>query len=122
MSRIGWERVEDMEEPAEDTGIRGRLYLLRFAIIIILALLLYRVYWLQRTQGPELQTLADENQLARILIDSSRGVMFDRNGVPLAINEPSFNVTITPAFLPDDLAERQASSDGCTGNQHSSAA
>jgi len=108
MSRIGWERVEDMEEPAEDTGIRGRLYLLRFAIIIILALLLYRVYWLQRTQGPELQTLADENQLARILIDSSRGVMFDRNGVPLAINEPSFNVTITPAFLPDDPAERQA--------------
>jgi len=108
MSRIGWERVEDMEEPAEDTGIRGRLYLLRFAIIIILALLLYRVYWLQRTQGPELQTLADENQLARILIDSSRGVMFDRNGVPLAINEPSFNVTITPAFLPNDPAERQA--------------
>jgi penicillin-binding protein 2 len=108
MSRIGWERVEDVEEPAEDTGIRGRLYLLRFAVIIILVLLLYRVYWLQRTQGPELQTLADENQLARIRIDSSRGVMFDRNGVPLAVNEPSFNVTITPAFLPDNPDERQA--------------
>ncbi len=108
MSRIGWERVEDVEEPVEDSGIRGRLYLLRFAIIIVLVLLLYRVYWLQRTQGPELQTLADENQLARIRIDSSRGVMFDRNGVPLAVNEPSFNVTITPAFLPDNPDERQA--------------
>ncbi|MFN2190646.1 MAG: hypothetical protein ACK2T3_17940, partial [Candidatus Promineifilaceae bacterium] len=108
MSRIGWERVEDIEEPVEDTGIKGRLYFLRFVIILVLVLLIYRVYWLQRTQGPELQTLAEENQLARIRIDSSRGVMFDRNDVLLAVNEPSFNVTITQAFLPDSEEERQA--------------
>ena len=40
--------------------------------------------------------------------DAPRGVIFDRNGEPLAINQPSFDVTITPAFLPDDEAERQA--------------
>jgi penicillin-binding protein 2 len=71
-------------------------------------LLLYRVYWLQQTRGEELQTLAEENQLARLRIDAPRGVIFDRNGEPLAVNDPSFNVTITPAFLPDDPAERQA--------------
>jgi penicillin-binding protein 2 len=108
MSRIGWERIEDIEEPHEDTGVRGRLYLLRFVIVLVLVLLLYRVYWLQRTQGPELQTLAEENQLARLRIDAPRGVVFDRNGLPLAVNEPSFNVTITPAFLPDNPDERQA--------------
>lgn len=108
MSRIGWERVEDIETQHQDTGIRGRLYLLRGVIVGILLLLLVRVYWLQQTRGQELQTLAEENQLARILIDAPRGVIFDRNGLPLAVNEPSFNVTITPAFLPDDPAERQA--------------
>ena len=108
MSRIGWERVEDLEVAEEDRGIRGRLILLRGIFVVVLALLLIRVYWLQRTRGDELQTLAEDNQLARLLIDAPRGVMFDRNGEPLAINEPSFNVTITPAFLPDDPAEREA--------------
>jgi penicillin-binding protein 2 len=84
------------------------LFLMRGVIIVVLLLLLVRVYWLQQTRGQELQILAEENQLARILIDAPRGVIFDRNGLPLAVNEPSFNVTITPAFLPDDPAERQA--------------
>jgi penicillin-binding protein 2 len=108
MSRSGWERVEDLEVAEEDSGIRGRLILLRGIFVVILALLLIRVYWLQRTQGVELQTLAEENQLARLLIDAPRGVLFNRDGEPLAVNEPSFNVTITPAFLPDDPAEREA--------------
>jgi penicillin-binding protein 2 len=34
--------------------------------------------------------------------------MFDREGRPLAVNVPSFNVTITPAFLPNDENELQA--------------
>ncbi|MGD2077373.1 MAG: hypothetical protein PVH18_03270, partial [Chloroflexota bacterium] len=108
MSRIGWERVEDIEAPEDDTGIRGRLILLRIIIIVAMVVLVYRVYWLQQTRGDELQTLAEENQLARLTIDPPRGVIFDREGFPLAVNEPSFNVTITPAFLPDDAGERQA--------------
>lgn len=108
MSRIGWDRVEDYEAPEDDTGISGRLLLLRIIIIVAMVVLLYRVYWLQHTRGTELQTQAEENQLARLTIDPPRGVMFDRNGVPLAVNEPSFNVAITPAFLPDDPNERQA--------------
>jgi len=108
MSGIGWERIEETETPQEDTGVRGRLLLLRGLIILVLLLLLYRVYWLQQTRGDELQTLAEENQLARVLIDAPRGVMFDRYGKPIAINKPSFNVTITPAFLPTNELERQA--------------
>ncbi len=108
MSRIGWERIEDIETPEEDTGIHGRLLLFRGLIVVVLLVLLYRVYWLQQTQGEDLQTQAEENQLARILIDAPRGVIFDRNGKHLAFNDPSFNVTITPAFLPDNPEERKA--------------
>jgi penicillin-binding protein 2 len=105
---MGWERVEDENVPEEDTGVRSRLLFMRVLFIIGLVVLLYRVYWLQQTQGESLQTLAEDNQIARLLIDPPRGVIFDRNGQPLAFNDPSFNVTITPAFLPDDEAERQA--------------
>lgn len=109
MSRIGWERIEDLERvQEEDPGVRGRLAFLRVVVLIVLGLLLYRVWWLQQTQGPELQALATENQFAVLRTNPPRGVIFDRHGEPLAINEPSFNVTITPAFLPRDLDERQA--------------
>ena len=109
MSRIGWERVEDLEEvEQEDVGLRGRLYFLRVFIFVIFGLLLYRVYWLQRTRGPELQAQAQENRFAILRENAPRGVVFDREGKPLAVNLPSFNVTITPAFLPDDENGRQA--------------
>lgn len=108
MSRIGWERPEDRETPTEDVALRGRLYFFRIIIVIIFAVLLYRVYQIQRTLGQELTVQAQDNQFAILQADAPRGVIFDRNGQPLAVNLPSFNVTITPAFLPDDEDERRA--------------
>ncbi len=109
MSRIGWERIEDLEiKEDEDVGLRNRLRFLRVLIIMVLVLLLYRVWWIQQTRGPELASLATENQTAELQTDAPRGVIFDRYGSPLAVNQPSFNVTITPAFLPQTDNERQA--------------
>lgn len=109
MSKIGWERVEDRElQQKDDLGLRGRLYFLQFGIVVVLGLLLYRVFWLQQTKGAELIGQAEENRFAVLKDDAPRGVIFDRNGRPLAINLPSFDVTITPAFLPKDEGERQA--------------
>ncbi|MFO7679996.1 MAG: penicillin-binding protein 2 [Chloroflexota bacterium] len=109
MSHMGWERIEELEEQAnEDLGERGRLYFLRIFMIIILGLLLVRVYYLQQTKGQDLQALAKENQLAVLTTTAPRGVIFDRYNKPLAQNLPSYNVTITPAFLPRDAAEREA--------------
>lgn len=109
MSRMGWDRVEDQEElQKEDFGLRGRLFFFRLAVVAVLGLLIYRVYWIQQNQGSDLLAQAQENQFAILRNDAPRGVIFDRDGDPLAINIPSFNVTITPTFLPDDEAELQA--------------
>lgn len=109
MSRMGWERIEDLElQEQDDLGMRGRLYFMRILIAIIFGLLLYRVHWLQNQSGTELSQLAEDNQFAILRTTAPRGVMFDRYGQPLAINESSFNVTITPAFLPDTREEIQA--------------
>lgn len=108
MSRMGWERVDEQEVDQDDAELSGRLYFFRLVIVIILGVLVYRVYWVQQTQGENLQALARENQFAILRSTAPRGVVFDRDGIPLAVNQPSFNVTITPAFLPDTEAERMA--------------
>ncbi len=108
MSHIGWENIGEQEEQIEDPGLRGRLYFFRILILVVCGLLLLRVYWLQQQQGEEFVRQAEDNQFAELTIDPPRGVIFDRNGKPLAENLSSFNVTITPAFLPDDPAERLA--------------
>lgn len=105
MSLRGWD-VKREENGVEDPAAHGRLFFLRIFIVAVLALLLGRTYWLQQQQGVELQELAAENQLATLSIDPPRGEIFDRSGRPLATNDPSFEVTITPAFLPDDEEER----------------
>lgn len=109
MSRIGWDLDEPEIEPtAEDPGIRSRLNLFRLIIVIAIGVMLYRVIYLQQVGGAEFQAQAEENRFATLPIAAPRGVIFDRNGNLLADNVPSFNITITPAFLPDDEAERLA--------------
>lgn len=108
MSQIGWERPEDVDNSPADAGLRGRIYFLRIFFLVILGGLLYRVVWLQQTEGPDLQAQAQDNQFAVLTTNPPRGVIFDRNGQPLAENLPSFNVTMTEAFLPAGAAEQQA--------------
>ncbi|MDJ0756371.1 MAG: penicillin-binding protein 2 [Ardenticatenaceae bacterium] len=104
-----WDRQErEDRRQAADTAFQGRLYFFRIIIVVSISLLLYRVFWLQQIQGNQFVEQARENRTARLLLDAPRGVIFDRNGEPLAVNEPSFNVTITPAFLPSDEGERLA--------------
>ncbi len=109
MSRIGWDIDEPEVEPtAQDPGMRGRLNLFRLILVVAIGVLLYRVIYLQQVGGAEFQAQAEENRFATLPIAAPRGVIFDRNGNLLADNIPSFNVTITPAFLPEDEAERLA--------------
>ena len=57
---------------------------------------------LQVIEHEELTALAVENRQAQINAPAQRGVIYDRNGVILAHNIPSYDVIITPAELPED--------------------
>lgn len=78
---------------------------LKFACGVLLALFflfLGRSAHLQIVQGKHFKALAEANQyrVARIL--SQRGMIYDRDGVILAKNVPSFMLTMTIADLPSD--------------------
>ena len=77
----------------------GTLYSLMIISIIAFIGQLIR---LQVIEHEELTALASENRQARISAPAPRGVIYDRNGVILAHNVPSYDVIITPADLHED--------------------
>ncbi len=82
-----------------------RLIFFQAIIVFSLMILVVRTADLQFARGEQFQQDAEENRLQIALEPAPRGVILDRNGVPLAKNDPAYNITITPAELPDDPAE-----------------
>ncbi len=70
----------------------------------------YRLFQLQVLNGASYVAQAQENRTTLINEPAARGLIYDRNGVELARNIPSFNVTITPAYLPGALPLLQTDS------------
>ena len=69
------------------------------ALICILAaflILLMRLYYLQIVEGPEFRRQSQNNCVRLQDIPPPRGLIFDRDGVLLVENRPSFNVSIVP--------------------------
>jgi len=85
-----------------------RIHLFLAVMIVLFVVFAARLFFLQVIQGKYYLVLANTNRTQVISIPSSRGVIYDRNGVILARNVSSYNITITPADLPDDLSEVQA--------------
>ncbi|QQG50360.1 MAG: penicillin-binding protein 2 [Candidatus Berkelbacteria bacterium] len=83
-------------------------FLLFKAVVIVVALVLgVRLIGLQITQGEENYSLAEGNRLETKPTPAPRGLIFDRKGVPLVRNEPSFTIELDPADFPKDKTKRQ---------------
>jgi penicillin-binding protein 2 len=59
-----------------------------------IGLLCARMRFMQVEQADEFRLLADENRINIRLIPPARGQIFDRNGVVIAENEPSYRITM----------------------------
>ncbi len=53
-----------------------------------------RMRYLQVENADQFRLLADENRINIRLIPPARGLIFDRNGVPLAINRQNYRITV----------------------------
>jgi penicillin-binding protein 2 len=71
-----------------------RALLLGGAQIGFMAMLGLRMRHLQVDQADQYRLLAEENRINIRLLPPTRGEIFDRNGVPLAVNQPSYRITI----------------------------
>ena len=81
---------------------RWRIYILYGLIIFIFGFYVIRLFDYQIVRGGDYLTQAEDNRKAELSVRTQRGMIYDRNGFVLARNIPSYNITITPALLPED--------------------
>ena len=79
------------EQPnTEKIAISGSLIILGFLIILL------RLLQLQILQGSEMRKASETNRLRVIGIPAPRGIIFDRNNLPLVKNAPYFCASVVP--------------------------
>lgn len=89
----------------KDSNREKRIYAFRTIIaslfvIFLTAGLAFRMYYLQVENHEHFQTLSDKNRMQLQSIAPNRGLIFDRNGILLADNQPIFSVAIIPENTP----------------------
>jgi len=80
----------------------------RYLVLFILVGTIFGFYVLRFLQGSDFLVQADENRTQVISEPAIRGTIYDRNGVVLAQNVPSYNVVVVPGYLPEDEGDIQA--------------
>ena len=83
--------------------LRGRIVYFYFTLVVLLAILLFTLMRLQIVRGDEYLKMSVKNRVRVYRVRPVRGRILDRNGVPLAINKPSFNLYL----LADDVGRDQ---------------
>ncbi|HEK1685890.1 TPA: penicillin-binding protein 2 [Pseudomonas putida] len=86
-------RLKDHEKDAR--LVRNRVVVGAVAIMLLVSVLIVRLYYLQIIQYDYHSTLSENNRVHVQPIPPTRGLIFDRNGVIVADNRPSFSLTMT---------------------------
>ena len=84
----------------EHPAVGWRLTLFRGMILAVFIIFALRLYQLQVLEYEQHSTDADENRLSELPQQAVRGILIDRYDRELAVNVPSYNVTVIPAYLP----------------------
>jgi penicillin-binding protein 2 len=67
-----------------------------------------QLWYLQVLEGGRFQEASDKNRIRVRPIAAPRGILFDRNGLPLVDNRPAFTLSLIPRELERDPAARDA--------------
>jgi penicillin-binding protein 2 len=92
-----------MNHESDHTKVIGRrAILLAGGKASLLAALVGRMYYLQVMQADKYTTLAEQNRINLRLLPPPRGRILDRNGLPMAVNQPNYRVLVVSENT-DDL-------------------
>jgi penicillin-binding protein 2 len=73
-----------------------------------LLLIVCQLWYLQVLEGGRFQEASDKNRIRVRPIAAPRGILFDRNGLPLVDNRPAFTLSLIPRELERDPIKRDA--------------
>jgi len=80
---------------------KNRLLVATVIIFSLVLILIFRLMYLQIVEHDLYQKLSEKNQIELVPTEPNRGLIYDRNGVLLAQNEPVFTLSIIPDRIPD---------------------
>ena len=86
-------------------NLRSRLWIVQSFVVLLLALLGVRLYFLQLVRGQYYAEIAQNQRIRLLPIPAPRGVIFDRDGHPLVTSSPTYNVILSR----EDLRDRKLS-------------
>ena len=73
-----------------------KLSIIAYVVIVACLILIVRLWQLQILHGSQYSELSKANRLRIIATPAPRGIIFDRNGIPLVKNSPFFHASIMP--------------------------
>jgi len=86
----------------------GRRRIVAMAGLVTTALLVVvcQLWYLQVLEGGRFQEASEKNRIRVRPIAAPRGILFDRNGLPLVDNRPAFTLSLIPRELDRDPVQR----------------
>jgi penicillin-binding protein 2 len=93
------ERLKDHSKESRTFKIRA---ILAFAVVVcLLMVLVVRLFYLQVVEHERFSAISEDNRVQLQPVPPNRGLIYDRNGVLLAYNQPSYSVTLLKEELQD---------------------
>ncbi|WP_075180664.1 peptidoglycan DD-transpeptidase MrdA [Pantoea sp. 1.19] len=81
---------------AESALFVRRALIAFFGILLLSGVLIANLYHLQILRHEDYQTRSNENRIKLVPVAPSRGIIYDRNGIPLALNRTIYQLELVP--------------------------
>ncbi len=96
-----FENTSPKKSPDEQSLIGGRVVITGTLILLILAVFVARLFYIQIVQNEHFTTLSKHNRVKVLPIPPIRGLIYSRDGILLADNYPSFSLELIPEKIED---------------------
>lgn len=94
--------LQQFKDHSSETRIfMHRVWFIVAVVVVMMGILLFRYYTLQVVDYQDYATQSDRNRIHAQPIPPTRGLIYDRNGVLLADNRPSFTLAIIKERVQD---------------------
>ena len=87
--------------PARRDPGKQRVLGMTVGVLAAFLVVIGQLWYLQVLEGARLQELSDKNRIRIRPVAAPRGVLFDRNGLPLVDNRPAFTLSLIPREIDD---------------------
>jgi penicillin-binding protein 2 len=100
--------MADLESRPTPPPSRARFAAASLVAALLFSVLAARLFQLQVVEGARYAARAVAARTLEVPIRAPRGLIFDREGRPVAVNTPSWTLYARPADLPKDASQRDA--------------